>query len=662
MNITADSTKDSEHLAWHAREAQKLALNSLLDSRQDDGRWVEPFSVSALQQALFVIMLRTTGFIEASAAKYQEIRIVRHLLKQTNSDGGFFKYNGSPTCYGLTKLSVTALRLVLGQISNDHFPADWFAKNDRLDTQLESEIAQGLDHAHAWLMTNGQGKRPQFEIDHALCDLLLNAYVDQECRCPPIPLLAPSLGALLIRTWPFKKLHYQLSSIVGKALPAMSIIYDSVRGRSQTSSSLFTSLASVFRIPRFEKSSITALAQQIRSDQNENGAWLYNSGLTLLNMIALCAAWADRDDNAMQRGMRYIRENLIEQGDDSSYVAWMSSDLWDTCSAVWAYLTAASTRCDDPRISVSIDYLLDCQAGDGSFSFADSSSNDPDNDSTAFVLRVLAIALNTANGPLRDRILQAIKQGQCYVLARQDRRGGFSVWNNSVLRYRHGLPRLIGQLLDTATPDTTARVLAGLCETGLDANHVAIRKGVRFLISTQGQDGSWWCRWWRAFIPGTAMAVDFLNELGCDFSSNKFKGDRLLTRANAAMLRGIDFLLLHQNGDGGWGEGPSAEVAWSQIGEGESTPTHTGITIYALIKSGYPIESEAVTSGIEFLLRTMTADGRWLYDHPTMTVIAPTYYYNWPFLNQVFPLLAINTFVSRRGRYTSRGKQWPILW
>jgi len=103
----------SPDLAVRVRRARNLALDHLLDTRTAEGCWRQPFDLSAMSGAAYVVMLRTTGLIEQAGAARDEMMLVRHMLRQRNRDGGFFKFPGSPSSRAVTALVLTALRALV---------------------------------------------------------------------------------------------------------------------------------------------------------------------------------------------------------------------------------------------------------------------------------------------------------------------------------------------------------------------------------------------------------------------------------------------------------------------------------------------------------------------------------------------------------------------
>jgi squalene-hopene/tetraprenyl-beta-curcumene cyclase len=185
-------------------------------------------------------------------------------------------------------------------------------------------------------------------------------------------------------------------------------------------------------------------------------------------------------------------------------------------------------------------------------------------------------------------------------------------------------------MLDPSCPDITGRVLEALAACGVPRDHAAVRRGVRYLVDCQEQDGSWYGRWGVDYLYGTFLALRGLRAAGED-------------EREAHVLRAGEWLRSIQNADGGWGESCESYERSGFIG-GPSTASQTAWAVLGLLASG-DLGSQSVAKGIEYLIRTQGADGRWNEQAATGTGFPRVFYLVYHLYKDAFPLLALAGFV-----------------
>jgi squalene-hopene/tetraprenyl-beta-curcumene cyclase len=80
--------------------------------------------------------------------------------------------------------------------------------------------------------------------------------------------------------------------------------------------------------------------------------------------------------------------------------------------------------------------------------------------------------------------------------------------------------------------------------------------------------------------------------------------------------KAVDWIVAHQNEDGGWGETCASYVDPSLRGRGPSTASQAGWALLALLSAGEH-NSPAVHKGVRYLVETQQTDGSW--DEPYFT-------------------------------------------
>ena len=151
-----------------------------------------------------------------------------------------------------------------------------------------------------------------------------------------------------------------------------------------------------------------------------------------------------------------------------------------------------------------------------------------------------------------------------------------------------------------SSPDATGAVVEALAPHTDDAVAMAMRRAAAFLRRTQRADGSWDSESGVRLIHGTSLAVRGL--LAAEFVPD-----------DEAVGAGINWLLVHQQPCGGWGETANAlsRAVDDEYMPGDATATQTAWALRALVAAGRA-NSAAARRGIEFLLETQRDDGRWL--------------------------------------------------
>jgi squalene-hopene/tetraprenyl-beta-curcumene cyclase len=315
------------------------------------------------------------------------------------------------------------------------------------------------------------------------------------------------------------------------------------------------------------------------------------------------------------------------------------SPVWDT--AIAAYALGESGIAPSAALRRVADWLLKKEvrhSGDWSvkrprvepsgWAFEFNNEFFPDVDDTAMVL--LAFRKARASDEVKQRACE--RRATEWLLAMQGKDGGwaaFDVDNNWNL-LSHVPFADHNAMLDPSCPDITGRVIEALMSTGLKESHPAIQRGVRYLLSVQEQDGSWYGRWGVNYIYGTFLALRGLRAAG-------------MSENEPSIQQALEFIRAYQNRDGGWGES-CASYDESRFVPNPSTPSQTAWAILALLAGG-DLRSESLYNGIEYLVRTQKQDGTWDEDYSTGTGFPRVFYLCYTEYRNMFPLLALSTFL-----------------
>jgi len=115
-----------------------------------------------------------------------------------------------------------------------------------------------------------------------------------------------------------------------------------------------------------------------------------------------------------------------------------------------------------------------------------------------------------------------------------------------------------------------------------------------------------------------------------------------------AITRAIEFLVAHQNADGGWGEDIRSYDDPSLRASGHSTASQTAWALLAFVASGRAKDEEAFR-GASFLASTQRADGNWDEPYYTGTGFPGDFYINYHLYRLVFPVSALGRWCHAAG-------------
>ncbi|MCG8586040.1 MAG: terpene cyclase/mutase family protein [Pirellulales bacterium] len=383
--------------------------------------------------------------------------------------------------------------------------------------------------------------------------------------------------------------------------------------------------------------------------------------------IALeCLCYSDQSPE-----VRYCDEaldGLILEDEDTARIQPCKSPVWDTTIALRA-LGDAGKSVDDPRVERASRWLVErevTRSGDwaktvrapaGGWCFEYDNAFYPDLDDTAMAVMALSehlqaesagdgalpeatnLVVQTAAENLESayrktdliaKVTSATQRGVAWMLAMQNRDGGWGAFdkNNDAEFLCHVPFADHNAMIDPSTPDLTARVLEALGVQGHRRGQPIVAKAIEYLRDTQEADGSWYGRWGVNYIYGTWQVLVGLNAVG-------------LRHDDEMMIAGSDWLLVHQQPCGAWGESPDSYRDPHRRGQGTPTASQTAWAVMGLIAAGRASDP-ATERGVRWLVDTQNGDGTWDEEEFTGTGFPLVFYLRYHDYRNYFPLMAIS--------------------
>ena len=349
--------------------------------------------------------------------------------------------------------------------------------------------------------------------------------------------------------------------------------------------------------------------------QEEDGSWAGIQPPWVYSLIALKHLGYPLDHPVIKKGMEGFEGFTVEE-EGTERVQACVSPVWDTC-LVQIGLLDSGLGSDHPAIQSSTKWLAGKQirsGGDwqvnvknvepGGWAFEFANDNYPDVDDTAEVIMALSMAHMDSPKDEEER-QQSIERGARWMLAMQCSNGGWAAFDKD--NNKNHISKILfsdfGEALDPPSVDVAAHVIEMLGKLGYTKEFPAIQRAYTYIRNEQEPEGPWFGRWGVNYIYGTGAVLPALKAVGEDM-------DRPYIR------RAVNWLLDHQNKDGGWGESCGSYVDESLWGKGPSTPSQTAWAIIALLAGG-EVDSPAITRGIDHLVSTQNTDGSW--DEPYYT-------------------------------------------
>ncbi len=127
----------------------------------------------------------------------------------------------------------------------------------------------------------------------------------------------------------------------------------------------------------------------------------------------------------------------------------------------------------------------------------------------------------------------------------------------------------------------------------------SLERGIKFILSQQNSDGSWYGSWAVCFTYGIWFAIEALTH---------FEALNKTAELRSAIDKGCEFLVSRQNPDGGWGERFDSCLKKQYIASEKSQVVNTAWALLSLMAAGYT-NRKVIDKGIEFLMSRQQSNG-----------------------------------------------------
>lgn len=380
--------------------------------------------------------------------------------------------------------------------------------------------------------------------------------------------------------------------------------------------------------------------------QEADGTWGVIQPPSVYSLIALKCHGYSMDHPVMKKGLNsFLGDFALRRGDTFSVQPCLSP-VWDTALAITGLREAGVAAADEAllqaghwmlahEVSSLGDWALTVPGIEpGGFPFEFSNELYPDTDDTAEVLIALRLLdLRGKDAPFH--------RAKVWLRAMQSSNGGWGAFdrdNNDEFVSRIPFADF-GATFDPPTEDVTAHIVEAFALDDTPPDDEMIERALDYLWDTQEPDGSWWGRWGVNYLYGLGAAVPALITAGVD-------------PADPRLRRAVRWLEHHQQADGGWGESCATYEDPSLRGQGPSTASQTAWALLALLALE-PLDHPATVRGIDYLVRTQTADGEWIEPHFTGTGFPRDFMLKYHLYCNYWPLWAL-------GRYRRLREGQPI--
>lgn len=610
-------------------------VEELKACQSSDGSWDFPFETGISTDAYMIILLRTLEINEEELIR----ELTKRLLSRQEKNGSWKLYHDEGE--GNVTATVEAYYALLY--------STYYAKSDPPMRAAKRFIVKngGIQRSHMFtkimLALTGQYKWPAFfpiPVEFILLPLSfpINFYdisVFGRANLAPIMILASKKYSKKTKRSP------DLSDLFTSR---QSDYYSEgeLRKLKTMADYMEKAVKNIIGLPfQLRQMAIERTKQYMISHIESDGTFYSYFSSTFLMIFALLSLGHRKDDPIILKavdGLKRMRCTI----NGLTHMQYTTADVWNTSLISFALQNAGVPQ-SDPAIKKAGEYLLERQHykfGDwaihnrgvmpGGWGFSDINTFNPDVDDTTASLRAFAATAYTS--PFRE----SWDRGMLWCLSMQNDDGGWPAFEKNIDKKIWSLLPIEGNkflISDASSADLTGRTLEFLGNyTNLPKEHQIVKDGIKWLLSNQEKDGSWYGRWGICYIYGTWAAMTGLLAAGTSPEEKQIQ-------------EAVHWLKRIQNEDGGWGESCHSDQRNRYIPLRASNITQTSWALDSLI-AAEKRPSREIKSGIHFLINKYD-QWDWTDDYPVGQGMGGAFYIHYHSYRYIFPLICLGSYVNK---------------
>ena len=366
------------------------------------------------------------------------------------------------------------------------------------------------------------------------------------------------------------------------------------------------------RIGLVRNGAVSRAVEWIIKHQDADGVWGGIQPPWIYSLMALYNEGYAHDHAVMAKGLAALEDPRwrVDVG-EATWIQASTSPVWDTELTLLAFEDCHLNERHPGEVEKALEWLLAQQVlrpGDwkvkcpklepGGWAFEYKNYFYPDTDDTAVALIALAPFRNDPTWKARG-IETAIEKGLNWLIGMQSKGGGWGAFDkDNDKKILTKIPFCdFGEALDPPSVDVTAHIIEAFGKLGSRPTHPSMVRALDFIKAEQEADGAWFGRWGVNYVYGTGAVLPALEAIGEDMSQSYIR-------------KASDWLILHQNEDGGWGESCASYMDPKQMGRGKSTASQTAWALMGLAAVGRAEDERVIADGVQFLIERQK-DGTW---------------------------------------------------